>query len=255
MNNQYPTYGNTGTYGGRAFAVDAKYLDAPGAKAMSDWFEFMSRTRFWELEPYFDITAGRALYLTGTEYVVYLENGGPVEVATEKKGYKVYWFNVETGVLTLEKKEYKGERFVGAAPGPGAWVLHLSRDGRKEGMLNSYYFESRRQFVQDIESNAQRIPYELVEPQEDEVKAGKPVKYSVKLKRETKATSRMMYLWTAEATNGGQGYRVIATGASGSFTMPKSLSKAFPAVVNLRVYGMNLNGKVYALDRVMKLAE
>lgn len=255
MNNQYPTYGNTGTYGGRAFAVDAKYLDAPGAKSMSDWFEFMSRTRFWELEPYFDITAGRALYLTGTEYVVYLENGGPVEVATEKKGYKVYWFNVETGELTVEKKEYKGERFVGTAPGAGPWVLHLSRDGRKEGMLNSYYFESRRQFVQDIESNAQRIPYELVEPQEDEVKAGKPVKYSVKLKRETRATSRMMYLWTAEATNGGQGYRVIATGASGSFTMPKSLSKAFPAVVNLRVYGMNLNGKVYALDRVMKLAE
>jgi len=255
MNNQYPTYGNTGTYGGRAFAVDGKYLDAPGAKAMADWFEFMSRTRFWELEPYFDITSGRALNLTGIEYIVYLEKGGAVEVVTEKKSYKVYWFNVETGEITAEKKEYKGERFSGTAPGTGPWVLHLSRDGRKEGMLNSYYFESRRQFVQDVESNSQRVPYELVEPQEDEVKAGKPVKYSVKLKRETRATSQMMYMWTAEATNGGQGYRVIATGASGEFIMPKLLSKTFPAVVNLRVYGMNLNGKVYALDRVMKLVE
>ena len=176
-------------------------------------------------------------------------------MVTEKKSYKVYWFNVETGEITAEKKEYKGERFSGTAPGTGPWVLHLSRDGRKEGMLNSYYFESRRQFVQDVESNSQRVPYELVEPQEDEVKAGKPVKYSVKLKRETRATSQMMYMWTAEATNGGQGYRVIATGASGEFIMPKSLTKTFPAVVNLRVYGMNLNGKVYALDRVMKLVE
>jgi hypothetical protein len=255
MNVQYPTYGNTGTYGGKAFPVEAKYLDAPGAKAMADWFEFMSRTRFWELEPYFEITAGRALYLTGTEYVVYLENGGPVEVVTEKKGYKVYWFNVETGELTMEKKEYKGELFSGTAPGTGPWVLHLSRDGRKESMLNSYYFESRRQFVQEVESNAARVPYELVEPQEDEIRAGKPVKYSVKLKRETKATANMLYLWTAEATNGGQGYRVIASGPSGSFTVPKSLSKTFPAVLNLRVYGMNAHGKVYALDRVMKLVE
>jgi len=45
----------------------------------------MSRTRFWELEPYFDIDGGRALYLAGVEYIVYLEKGGPVEVVTEKK--------------------------------------------------------------------------------------------------------------------------------------------------------------------------
>jgi len=255
LNGQYPTYGNTGTYGGRAFAVEAKFLDAPGAKAMAAWYEFMSRTRFWELEPYFDIDGGRALYLAGVEYLVYLEKGGPVEVVTEKKSYKVYWFNVETGELTTEKKEFKGERFSGAAPGTGPWVLHLSRDGRKDSMLNSYYFESRRQFVQEVESNAQRVPYDLVEPQTADITVGKPVKFSVKLKRETRATSSMMYLWTAEATNGGQGYRVIATGPSGEFTVPKALSKTYPAVLNLRVYGMNLNGKVYAIDRVMKLAE
>jgi hypothetical protein len=255
MNNQYPTYGNTGTYGGKAFPVDAKYLDAPGAKAMADWFDFISRTRFWELEPYFDVDGGRALYLAGIEYLVYLENGGAVELVTEKKGYKVYWFNVETGELITEKKEYKGERFSGTAPGTGPWVLHLSRDGRKDSMLNSYYFESRRQFVQEVDSNAQRVPYELIEPQSDSLPVGKPIKFAVKIKRETRATSKMMYLWTAEDTVGGQGYRAIATGPSGEFTLPRSLSKSLPSVLNLRVYGMNANGKVYAIDRVIKLTE
>ena len=81
------------------------------------------------------------------------------------------------------------------------------------------------------------------------------IKFSLKIKRETRATSKMMYLWTAEDTVGGQGYRAIATGPSGEFTIPRSLSKSLPSVLNLRVYGMNANGKVYAIDRVIKLTE
>ncbi len=255
MNGQYPAYGNTSAYGGESATVEAKYLDAPGATAMTDWFEFMSSTRFWELEPYFDVSGGRALYLTGVEYVVFLEHGGAVELTTEKKGYKVYWLNVDTGELITEKKEYKGERFSASAPGAGAWVLHLSRDGRKESMLRSYYFESRRQFVQEVEPNSPRTPFAVVAPEGDTLPVGVPVAFAVKLKRETKAASKMMYLWTAEATSGGQGYRVVATGASGRFTIPRGLTKTYPAVLNLRVYGMNSLGKVYALDRVVKLAE
>src|SRR5687767_12539280 len=49
MNGHYPYFGNTGTYGGRAIQVDAKYLDSPGARAMTAWFDFFSRTRYWEL--------------------------------------------------------------------------------------------------------------------------------------------------------------------------------------------------------------
>jgi hypothetical protein len=255
MDGQYPTYGNTGTYGGRAFAVDPKYLDAPGAKAMSDWFEFMSRTRFWELEPFFEVDGGRALYLTGVEYVVYLEKAGPVELVTEKKGYEVYWFNVQTGEITKEKKDYKGERFQGQPPGPGEWVLHLSRDGRKNSMLNRYYFESRRPFIQQVEANPTRVPFEMAEPASDEVKVGVPVKFAAKLTRETRASRQMMYLWTMEATAGGQGFRVAGTGAEGEFRVPAGLAKVFPTVLNLRLYGMNLNGKVYAIDRVLKLTE
>jgi hypothetical protein len=31
------------------------------------------------------------------------------------------------------------------------------------------------------------------------------------------------------------------------------MARNFPAVVNLRLMGMNLNGKVYSIDRVVKL--
>ena len=42
-------------------------------------------------------------------------------------------------------------------------------------------------------------------------------------------------------------------GASGTLTIPKSLAQKYPAVVNLRVYGINANGKVYAADRVVRV--
>jgi hypothetical protein len=255
MNGQYPTFGNTGTYGGRNFEVDAKFLDSPGARAMTAWHEFFSRTRFWELEPYFEVDGGRALALTGIEYIVYLEKPGPIELVTEKKGYEVYWFRPSTGEIIKEKKDYKGERFSGSPPDTSSdWVLHLSRDGRKEGMLKSWKFESRPVFRQEVERNPQRVPFEIVEPSSEVLTAGQPCAFAVKLKRETRATSSMLYLWTAEATADGQGYRVIATGDKGQFTIPASLARNFPAVVNLRLLGMNLNGKVYSLDRVMRLS-
>ena len=58
MNGMYPTFGNTGTYGGREFEPDIQYLDSPGAKQMTHWYDFFTRTRHWELEPYFDVDGG-----------------------------------------------------------------------------------------------------------------------------------------------------------------------------------------------------
>jgi hypothetical protein len=95
----------------------------------------------------------------------------------------------------------------------------------------------------------------MAEPASDEVKVGVPVKFAAKLTRETRASRQMMYLWTMEATAGGQGFRVAGTGAEGEFRVPAGLAKVFPTVLNLRLYGMNLNGKVYAIDRVLKLTE
>ncbi len=62
MNGQYVTFGNTGTYGGKQIAVDAEICRFPGAEQMTHWYDFFSRTRHWELEPYFDVgDGGRAV--------------------------------------------------------------------------------------------------------------------------------------------------------------------------------------------------
>ena len=54
------TYANTGT--------GAQYTDSPGTKAMSVWNDIMSGTRYWEMEPFFDVDNGRGLALEGVEY-------------------------------------------------------------------------------------------------------------------------------------------------------------------------------------------
>ena len=223
---------------------------------MTAWNDLFSKTRFWELEPFFEITAGRAVSLGGIEYIVYLEQPGPVEVVTEKKKYEVYWMRPSTGEIIQEKKEYKGEKFIGQPPDNNSdWVLHLSRDGRKEGMAKSWKFESRAIYQQDVERIPARVPFELEAPLGDSLPVGKPVQFSVKLTKDTRAVKSMMYLWTVEATNDKQGYRVIGTTQKGEFTIPRSLAQTYPAVLNLRVYGINGNGKVYALDRVLKATE
>ncbi|MDX2152959.1 MAG: DUF5060 domain-containing protein [Bryobacteraceae bacterium] len=249
MNGQYPTYGNTGTYGGRKFGVDAKYLDAPGARAMTVWFDFFSKTRHWELEPYFDVDGGRALALPGIEYIVYVEKPGTLEVLTEKHSYDVAWVNPETGER-VPQKEWKGERWTGEPPSKDRdWVLHLSREGRKEGMLRSYKFESRPILMQEVDVG--RAPYEIARPGEEAIPAGVPVPFEVKLKRETRASRRMMYLWTAEIPGDPRGFRVLATGAQGEFRVPIDwLGDKPDGVLSVRLTGMNAVGKVYAIDRV-----
>lgn len=253
MNGQYPTFGNTGTYGGLKFSVEAKYLESPGARAMTAWYDFFARTRHWDLEPYFDVDGGRALALEGVEYIVYVEKPGPVEVLVERHGYDVAWFNPATGEF-LKQKDFKGERFTAEPPDKTHdWVLHISREGRKEGMLRSYKFESRPLPVQEIEMNPQKVPYEVAEPASDTVSIGSPPGFAVKLKRETRATRAMMFLWTGEVVADGQGYRVLGTGKDGKLSIPRNLAKNFPAVLNIRVAALNANGKAYAIDKVYTL--
>jgi hypothetical protein len=253
MNGQYPTFGNTGTYGGRKFNVEAKYLESPGARAMTAWYDFFARTRHWDLEPYFDVDGGRALALEGVEYIVYVEKPGPVEVLVERHGYNVAWFNPATGE-SIKQKDFKGERFAGEPPAKTQdWVLHISREGRKEGMLRSYKFESRPLPVQEVELNPQKVPYEVAEPAGDTISIAAPPKFAVKLKRETRATRAMMFLWTGEVVADGQGFRVLGTGKDGTLKIPKGLAKNFPAVLNLHVAALNANGKAYAIDKVYTL--
>jgi hypothetical protein len=252
MNGQYPTFGNTGTYGGR-FPVDARYLDSPGARQMTHWFDFFSRTRFWELEPYFDVEGGRALALEGVEYIVYVEKPGPVEILVERHGYDVAWFNPLTGEY-LKQKDFKGDRYRGEPPGRDHdWVLHISREGRKESMLRSYKFESRPVLMQEIEQNPQRAPFEIVSPAGEAISLSVPPPYSVKITRQTRATRSMMWLWIGEVPADGLGFRVLGTGPEGTLRFPRYFARNLPGILALRLYGLNANGKLYALDHVYKL--
>jgi hypothetical protein len=255
MNGQYPTFGNTGTYTAKTRSMDPKYLDSPGAKQMTIWYDFFAGTRFWDLEPYFDVDGGRALALPGIEYIVYVEKPGTVEILLEKHGYDIRWFNPITGEY-IKQKEFKGERFSAQPPDAAHdWVLHVSREGKKEGMLRSYKFEARRILLQEVEQNPQKTPFEIVLPSEEVLFVARPEPYEVKVTRDTRATRSMLWLWTGEVAADGQGYRVLATGPKGEMRFPRRLARNFPAVLNLRLAGINANGKVYFADKVYKLTE
>jgi hypothetical protein len=220
---------------------------------MTYWFDFFSGTRYWELEPYFDVDGGRAICLPGIEYIVYVEQpSGPVELLVEKHGYDVAWFNPITGEK-IPQKDWKGDRFVAEPPNRTQdWVLHVSREGRKQSM-RSYKFESRQILMQEVEQNPQRIPFEVVEPSAGELRAGENLKYAVTIKRETRATRSMMYLWTGEVVASAKGARVLGTGAEGMLRIPADLLSSDDAVLNLRITALNANGKAYSLDRVYRV--
>ena len=159
MNGQSVTYANTGT--------GAQYANSPGAKQMTVWFDFFNNdTRYWELEPYFDVDGGRALALEDTEYVVYMEKPGPLELVVEKHGYDIYWVNPIDGQFT--KGKFKGDHFTGSPPDTSHdWMLHVVREGRVEGMNKSYKFESRDIVLQEVESNSPKVPFTIEQPAAD----------------------------------------------------------------------------------------
>jgi len=260
MDGQYPVFANTGTTGDtRPF--DPGFLNSPAAQQMRVWFEFFSGTRHWELEPYFDVDGGRAVALErldenrveGIEYIIYVEKPGPVEVVLPKHNYDVAWVNPTTGER-FKQKDFKGDRYRGQPPDNAHdWVLHLSREGRKRAMLKSYKFDSRPILMQEIEQNAAKVPFDLVEPAAESLSVGRPVKYLARVKRESRATRSMMWLWTGEVVAEGSGYRVLGTGAEGEMVIPAGLAQHLPALLTLRLAGMNAAGKVYFLDKIFKL--
>ena len=80
-----------------------------------------------------------------------------------------------------------------------------------------------------------------------------PPPYAAKMTHETRATRSMMWLWTGEVAADGQGYRVIGTGQKGMMWPLAGLAKNFPAIMHMRLYGMNANGKVYTVDAALGL--
>ena len=234
--------------------MNGQYPASGSGQYMTAWFEFMSGNRYWELEPYFDLDGGRAIALEGVEYIVYIEKPGPVEVTVEKHGYDVAWIDPATGERTKEKKGYNGEHFTGEPPDRShPWVLHISREGTKEGMLKSYKFDSRPVPVQEIEQNPARIPFDIDAPAEGDVSISHPPYFAIKVKRETRATRSLLIEWTGEVPVDTQGYRVLGTGREGTLQIPPSITEKLPGALDLRVSLLNANGKAYVIDRIYTL--
>jgi hypothetical protein len=233
--------------------MNGQYPDSGDGAYITAWRKFMAGNRYWELEPYFDVDGGRALALEGVEYIVYIEKPGPVEVTVENHGYDVAWINPLTGER-IKAKDYKGQHFTGEAPDRShEWVLHLSREGAKEGMLKSYKFESRRVPVQEVENNADKVPFDVSMPPEGELSISKPPAFVLKTRRESRATRALLVEWTVEAPADGEGYRVAGTGREGTLRIPESIAHKLPAVLSMRVQILNANGKAYELDRAYRL--
>lgn len=239
MNGQYPECAAAGS--------------AASAKALTVWFDFMNGTRHWDLEPYFDVDGGRAMARPGVEYVVYIEKPGPVELTVEHHGYDVFWVDPSDGSTTRGK--YSGEHFTGEPPDRfHDWVLHVVREGTLASMNRSYKFESWDVPVQEIVINPEKIPYDIERPTGD-LTVGKAADFSAKLKRATRGTRTMLWMWTGEVTAEGEGYRVLATGQQGSLTPPPGLATNFPTDILVRVYGINGYGTVYMLAKGYSLKQ
>ena len=233
--------------------MNGQYPASGSGEYMAAWFDFMSGNRYWELEPYFDLDGGRAVALEGVEYIVYVEKPGPVEVTVEKHGYDIAWVNPANGEVTKEKG-YNGEHYTGEPPDRShPWVLHISREGTKEGMLKSWKFESRRVPVQEVEQDPARTPFEVDAPKEGDISISHPPYFAIKVKRQTRGTRSLLVEWMGEVPIDGEGYRVVGMGREGTMQIPKSIANKYPAVMSLRVAVLNANGKAYILDKVFRL--
>lgn len=238
--------------------MDGQYLgivdapDAEKAKFMTVWADIVDDSRYWELEPYFDVDGGRAVALEDTEYLVYIEKPGPLELTVEKHGYDVFWIDPATGESTRGKK-FSGDHFTGSPPNNGHdWVLRVAREGRVAGMNKSYKFESRKIELQEIESNSAKVPFAIEQPKAA-LSIGKLSPFEAKITRPSRATRTMRFLWMGDVAADGQGYRVLATGAQGEMKPPSDIARSYPATMHLRLYGMNANGKVYELDAALDI--
>lgn len=223
--------------------------DPANVKVMQTWHGVMADTRHWEFEPYFDVDGARAAGLPEVEYLAYAEQPGIVELTLSKHKYNPVWINPITGD-ELPLKDYKGDVFSRETPDKSHdWVLQVPREGKKESMLKSYRFESVDPPVQEPELDPTKTPYEIVEPSGETLIPAVPVLYSVKLTRTNRATRNMQYVWWGEVVAGGEGARILATGAEGTFDLPKPLAIS-GATMNMRVLAINANGKAYEVDRV-----
>ncbi len=222
-------------------------------RAVRTWFKVVSDTRHWELEPYFDVDGARAAGLEEVEYLAYAQTPGIVEITLPKHKYNPLWINPITGE-EIPLKDYKGEVFSRQTPDSSHdWVLHVPREGHKEHMLRSYYFESQDPPVQEPESDPSKVPFEIVDPAGEQINARIPTPFRAKVIRANRASRTMQFVWWGEAVPGFEGARVLGVGSFGNFTIPPELIQPGAETLSLRLLAINANGKAYELDKVYRL--
>jgi hypothetical protein len=222
-------------------------------RALRTWVSVISDTRHWELEPYFDVDGARAVGLQEVEYLAYAETPGIVEVTLPKHKYNPVWVNPITGE-EIPLKDYKGEVFSRQTPDAAHdWVLQVPREGHKESMLRSYYFESQDPPIQEPELDSSKIPFDITEPAGDDLNRLIPVPFQAKITRPNRATRRMQYVWWGEVVASGEGGRVLGVGSSGNLNVSEHLACPPGSNLTMRLLAINANGKAYEVDRVYRL--
>jgi len=222
--------------------------------AVRTWFKVVSDTRHWELEPYFDVSGARATGLEEVEYLAYAEKPGIVEISLPKHKYNPLWINPITGE-EIPLKDYKGEVFSRQTPDNAhGWILQVPREGHKESMLKSYRFDSQDPPIQEAETDAAKIPYDLTDPSGDEINTALPTPFHIKLTKANRSTRLMQIVLWGEVVGSPEGARLLAVGSSGNFTVPKDLMNGPGSTLHLRVMAINANGKAYELDKVYRLS-
>lgn len=232
------------------------------AKAVETWYKLVSDARHWEFEPFFDVSGARAVAVDGrkdpeaevdfVECLTYAQTPGIVEVTLPRHKYNPYWVNPSTGE-EIPLKDIRTEVISRQTPdNTNDWILYLPREGRKESMARSYYFQAINPPVQEPEVDAAKTPFDVVDPAGDQLGLRVPVPFKIKLTKNNRATRSMQYVWWGEVISGGEGLRLLATGPSGFLSLPKALS--IPGgILTLRLQAINANGKAYEIDRVYTL--
>ncbi len=236
-------------------SVSYEALQNPvNVKAVQTWFKIVSDTRHWEFEPYFDVSGARAVGLEEIGFIAYAQTPGIVEITLPKHKYNPVWINPSSGEET-PMKDYRGEIFSQPTPDNAHdWILDCEREGHKESMLRSVRFESVDAPVQEVETDAAKIPFEIVDPPGDTVLAGIPTPFRIKLTKNNRGTRYMQLVWWGGIVAGDASTRLLAVGASGNFSVPPAWIVQPEEELVIILHAINANGKAYEIDKTYKLS-
>lgn len=252
----YPTY---------AGANEASAEETAGVHAATHLFDFFGQTRYIDLQPYYRLTGGHAMSLQyingwdeakGVEYVVYIEDPGPVDLLVPKSDYDVSWFNPVDGSWFDEKKKFKGDRYRGSPPDTNHdWVLYVRREGKKESFNKRYYLEARRVVPKEVEARPAELPFEIQFPDQQRLVAGETYDFNATVTKSTEAAKQMAWLWVGEVSGSGRSARVIGTEQFGRFQIPSTLTDRYPATFSLRLLAIDGAGRLFEGFRAFTLEQ